>query len=349
MNSVPIFDTEEEARKKKRPTQAIQPVAPIVSAPATVPAAPAGLRTEYDGSGIKTITDGTNTLKTSALTPTGTAVRPATGPVRTNVAGLAANPNVQGATVGNGYTFHGSAGDAARFMEPTGVNEVTMRAMQNQFARMNPAAPAPAKQVLEAPKYLGPESGLGWKTRLGKYKEELDAYNKATGNQTVLDVNAMQEAGAGQRAAMVADTANANIVADAPLKAAQIGKFKEDAGLAALKADLQRQMLDPNTTPEARQRVEKTFAALHGTAAPKNQILPGQKISTILPGGGLGETVTPPQIVDPTTGVYRDATKKETAVPVRTPTPAEIAKMQANAKDPKYQEYWKKNFGDAKY
>lgn len=111
-----------------------------------------------------------------------------------------------GTTRGSGYSFHGTAADGAAFMEPTGVNANSLAAMKDQFNRMNPeyipaAKPAPA---MEAPKYLGPESGLGWKTRAKIYGDQMDAYNRATGNKTALDVEGMREAGAGSRAALVA-------------------------------------------------------------------------------------------------------------------------------------------------
>ena len=81
-----------------------------------------------------------------------------------------------------------------------------------------------------APKYLGLESGLGWKTRLGIYKEQMDAYNRTTGNQAAMDVEAMRESGAGARALLTAKGVNdANQIArqrlvdDAALNSARIG------------------------------------------------------------------------------------------------------------------------------
>lgn len=317
--------------------------------PEKAPAVLAGLRTEYNGAGSKTITDGTNKLTTSASTPTGTALKPTTGPQPASLSGLRANPTVKGTTVGNGYTFNGSAGDAARFMEPTGVNADTVAAMQSQFAQLNPAPALAKAPTIEMPKYLGPESGLGWKTRLGKYKEELDAYNKTTGNTAAMNIEAMKEAGAGSRSLLVADTARAGLEADAPLRAAQTNKYNADAGLEQTKTDMQLKLANPNTPPEERARIEKTFAALHGTAAPKNHVIAGQKITVPSKTGGPEEKVLPPQVVDPVSLTYVEATPATPAKTFRIPTEADKVKMRANAANPFFKAKWAENFGDAAF
>lgn len=59
-----------------------------------------------------------------------------------------------------------------------------------------------------APKYLGPESGLGWKTRLGLYKEQMEEYRQRTGQNAAMNLEAMREAGAGERARLSAKGVN---------------------------------------------------------------------------------------------------------------------------------------------
>ena len=54
----------------------------------------------------------------------------------------------------------------------------------------------------------GIQAGIGWKGRLSKYAQDMDAYNKATGNQNALDVEAMREKGAGARAQLAAQGEN---------------------------------------------------------------------------------------------------------------------------------------------
>lgn len=62
--------------------------------------------------------------------------------------------------------------------------------------------------TIQPPEYLGPESGLGWQTRLKKYDNELDVYSKATGQQAQMDIERMREAGAGMRSMQQAQQAN---------------------------------------------------------------------------------------------------------------------------------------------
>jgi hypothetical protein len=108
-------------------------------------------------------------------------------------------PDYTTATTPSGMEVSGSTNAVNRFMQP-----VAPPAQRNFTGRMIQAVSGsdylPKKlSELEAPKYLGPESGLGWKTRAKLYDSQLDAYNKATGNQTALDIERMREAGAGQR------------------------------------------------------------------------------------------------------------------------------------------------------
>ena len=68
------------------------------------------------------------------------------------------------------------------------------------------------------PRYMtaaeGAAQGIGWKGRLAKYRDDVDTYNRATGNQVAMDIEAMREAGAGGRALLQAKGVNdANAIA----------------------------------------------------------------------------------------------------------------------------------------
>lgn len=110
----------------------------------------------------------------------------------------------------DGYSFEGSGADFAKFAQkPTrsigqdGNTVSTERPIYQQIRDR-----AENSTGIKPPKYLGPESGLGWKTRLQKYKEDMDAYTKATGNKAMMDIEAMREAGAGQRSLLDAEVNN---------------------------------------------------------------------------------------------------------------------------------------------
>jgi len=90
-----------------------------------------------------------------------------------------------------GLSFTGSAEDAAKFFAPVG-----------KPSRVTPQA---SNALMTPPQYLGPESGIGWKTRRDMYRSQMDAYNKATGNQNEMDIAKMKEFGAGVRAMMSAE------------------------------------------------------------------------------------------------------------------------------------------------
>jgi len=115
------------------------------------------------------------------------------------------------------YKIQGSPEDMAAFAAPTGVSANSMAAMKAQFNRMNPEYTPAAKNpmtTMEMPKYLGPESGIGWKTRAKLYDTQMDAYNRATGQRSALDIESMREAGAGNRALLHAQGVNdANAIA----------------------------------------------------------------------------------------------------------------------------------------
>lgn len=85
--------------------------------------------------------------------------------------------------------------------------------MENSDRMKGPANTVPGG----VPQYLGPESGLGWKTRLGIYKEQMDAYDRQTWNQTAFDIARMREVGAGQQALLAAQSANARTMVEQEL------------------------------------------------------------------------------------------------------------------------------------
>lgn len=121
-----------------------------------------------------------------------------------------ASENRMGRGQVGGYSFEGSDADFARFAQ-----QPTMPALQdgNTIANKRPIYQQvrdrqEAIRPIEPPKYLGPESGLGWKTRLKKYESDLDAYNKVVNNKVAMDIEALREAGAGQRSIRQAEAEN---------------------------------------------------------------------------------------------------------------------------------------------
>lgn len=120
--------------------------------------------------------------------------------------GLTGRATIPGAN--GAYSFQGSAADAVKFGAPVARPAPTRSMLGEQSGDYRDVRDryeaAKAKASLATPQYLGPESGLGWKTRAKLYDTQMDAYNKATGNQTSMDIEAMREAGAGQRALLAA-------------------------------------------------------------------------------------------------------------------------------------------------
>lgn len=133
-----------------------------------------------------------------------------------------------------------------------------------------------------APKYLGPESGLGWKTRLGLYKEQMDDYRQRTGQDAAMDLEAMREAGAGERALLSAKGVNdANAIARQRLAGElttnaienqgrlidQQGKSMDIAGRQRLDA-LQQQYLGEKD-PEKQKALGRQLLTMQGKDANK--------------------------------------------------------------------------------
>lgn len=92
---------------------------------------------------------------------------------------------------------------------------------------------APQGGGLRPPTYLsateGAAMGLGWKGRLAKYREDMGAYNAATGQQAAFDIAQMREAGAGNIALLQADTANKQLAAGQGLRDAQTAEANTKA------------------------------------------------------------------------------------------------------------------------
>lgn len=108
----------------------------------------------------------------------------------------------------DGYSFEGSGADFAKFAQRPTRPAQNSSNVSNEPMLYQQVRDRYKSNSMELPKYLGPESGLGWKTRLKKYEADIDAYNKATGNQTAMNIEAMREAGAGQRSLVQADIEN---------------------------------------------------------------------------------------------------------------------------------------------
>lgn len=116
----------------------------------------------------------------------------------------------------NGYEVSGPQDAVARFNRPVSnpgnpapdaLNGGSRAAMLEQQAAQQRLAATPG-----APKYMTKEEGIaagvGWKGRGQIYAQQMDAYNKATGNQNALDVEQMRESGAGARAMLAAQGIN---------------------------------------------------------------------------------------------------------------------------------------------
>ena len=116
----------------------------------------------------------------------------------------------------NGYEVSGDPNAVARFNRPVSnpgnpapdaLNGGSRAAMLEQQTAQQRLAATP-----QAPKYMTKEEGIaagvGWKGRGQIYAQQMDAYNKATGNQNALDVEQMREGGAGARAMLAAQGVN---------------------------------------------------------------------------------------------------------------------------------------------
>jgi hypothetical protein len=141
---------------------------------------------------------------------------------------------------------------------------------------------------MEAPKYLGPESGLGWKTRLAKYNAELDAYEKLTGQKTDMDIAAMREAGAGRQSELQAQGVNdANDIARQRLVGDQQGNALDMQAKQLEIQSLQQRReienrLNATTDPNERRALQAQLLALQGKdSAQKYQIVTREEIDPV--------------------------------------------------------------------
>jgi len=197
----------------------------------------------------------------STLLNAGDSANPGAVPV--SLSRLALAGNQMGTTRGNGFEFHGTAGDAAKFMAPVAGGP---RAMGRAPVQQDPSIRSPLEisiaardeingktQTLGSPKYLSKEEGaamgLGWKGRMAKYKEDIDAFNRASGEKTALDIESMREMGAGNRALLQAKGVNdANAIArermggELELNQARIGTEKVDQQGKQLGIDAAKRM-----------------------------------------------------------------------------------------------------------
>ena len=205
------------------------------------------------------------------------------------------------------YSFDGPAEDRARFMrQPTrpamqdGNTVANERPIYQQVRdRHNGAA------GMEAPKYLGPESGLGWKTRLAKYNAELDAYEKLTGQKTAMDLEAMRQAGAGQRS--IAD-ANARAAENQAQLAEQRRQFDEqapgrqadaeakqlEAGYSRMKNEL-AQRWQQATDPKEKEALYRQMLGMEGKE-PRSNV---ETVDVPNPDDPMGGTMKVPARINP--------------------------------------------------
>lgn len=130
--------------------------------------------------------------------------------------GTEANPLARRQLGGNpGLSIAGPADAVQRFNAPVSSPVTDERLTGRMIGPRSPDYKAlDAGGLNSAPKYLGADSGLGWKTRLGIYKEQMDDYRQRSGNDAAMNLEAMREAGAGSRALLAAKGADdANSIA----------------------------------------------------------------------------------------------------------------------------------------
>lgn len=288
-----------------------------VGAPHTSPGVAAslrdGLRYTADASGNRTYSMGT-----PGQAGYGKITVPGRQPARQRVAS-----GVPQMGAGSGYSFEGSAEDAARFFAPVARTAGSIRGPQDSGQRAAFLAQRAQEQgtarQLAAPTYLGPESGLGWKTRLAMYKEQMDAYNQALGRDSALDIEAMREAGAGDRALLHAAGVNERNAIDRlrlggdlktqayDIQEKQLGMQEKRAQLdfANEVANLRRQLAaaEPGT-PEHEQLTRKLIAMSNNEAQEQRPDV--RVIDVPVPGDSMGATRQVPIRLDPSSGTYTE-------------------------------------------
>lgn len=154
--------------------------------------------------------------------------------------------------------------------------------------RINASRPnaAPGGQ----PQYLGPESGLGWKTRLGLYKEQMDAYNAGLNRENALAVAGLNRSTAMDAAGLRALVDREQIAAGAGLRDAQAQEAtsKAAAGLRLSNAAAALQAAKPGTTEYGAALRDYLVLSGQGAAAVKD---PKQNIEKIAEKDAFGNTV----------------------------------------------------------
>lgn len=230
----------------------------------------------------------------------------------------AAQQNNIGNNINNGYEINGLQEDVNKFNKPV----------------MNPGNPAPdalnggslaamleqqsAKQRLadiqQPPKYMTKEermqAGIGWKSALGKYNQDMETYNKITGNQNALDIEKMREAGVANRTLAQANQWNAENVLNAKKinKDSALADTQNQIGQLALRQEqnLQAAKDDYIKNPSAENK-NKLNALLYD---PKKQVQTDTKVIDQfdpLTGNKIGQIV----VRDDGTGNYVDAMKPQ--------------------------------------
>jgi len=162
---------------------------------------------------------------------------------------------------GLGYSLRGNQGAKEAFMRPAQQSgqQYTDRMVGPASPDYGFLKPDSERNAGGAPKYLGKESGLGWKTRLGLYKEQMDTFNKETGNRNALDVEAMREAGAGGRALLAAKGINDRNAIDA--QQVQVQRDQLAAGAPMRQAELEEKQVGLGYSKQVRAMRDKLMAS----------------------------------------------------------------------------------------
>lgn len=186
--------------------------------------------------------------------------------------GDVARQNLRGRGQVGGYSFEGSGADFAKFARqptrPAGGSGNTVASERPAYLQVRDRHEGGGG--MKPPQYLGPESGLGWKTRLAKYNAELDAYENMTGQRNAMDIAAMREAGAGRQSLLQARGVNdANAIAAARLADDQgVNALDMQAKQLEIQSAQQRQeiikRLDTTTDPNERRALQGQLLAMQG-------------------------------------------------------------------------------------
>lgn len=234
-------------------------------------------------------------------------VRPGTG-----------QQNNIGNNINNGYDVNGSQDAINKFNNPVmnpgnpatdALNGGSLAAMLEQQSAKQRLADIP-----QPPKYMTKEermqAGIGWKSALSKYNQDMETYNKVTGNQNALDIEKMREAGTANRTLAQANQWNAENALNAKKinKDSALADTQNQIGQLALRQEqnLQAAKDDYIKNPSAENK-NKLNALLYD---PKKQAQTDTKVIDQfdpLTGNKIGQTV----VRDDGTGNYVDAMKTQ--------------------------------------